>query len=100
MNTTYTETMIYYLIKFVLEAYTIQEGTKCDGKMSTSGELVFKVKYFSCMQEKSEWFWEKKYQQQAIVVPSLTIVHPCLDVMVMKYVNYIPRGVGNKNQAR
>ena len=30
MNTTYTETMIYYLIKFVLEAYTLQHETTCD----------------------------------------------------------------------
>ena len=42
MNKTYTTTMGYYVINFVLEAYTIQEDTTYDVKNSTVGELVVK----------------------------------------------------------
>ena len=42
INTTYTNTMGHYVIKSVLEAYTLQEDTTCNGKISTYGELVVK----------------------------------------------------------
>ena len=37
INTTDTTTMVYYVIKFMLEPYTLQEETICDGKISTAG---------------------------------------------------------------
>ena len=42
INTTYTTTMGYYVIKFMSEAYTLQEETAYSGQISTSGELVAK----------------------------------------------------------
>ena len=47
MNTTYTTTMGYYVVKFISEAHTLQEYTTCDGKINTSGELVVKVQYLN-----------------------------------------------------
>ena len=32
--TTYSTTMVYYVIKFVPEAYTLQDDTTCDKKLS------------------------------------------------------------------
>ena len=42
INTTNTTTMGYYVIKFLSEAYTLQEDRLCDGKTSTYGEIVVK----------------------------------------------------------
>ena len=42
INTTYTDTMVYYVIKFTSEPYTLQEETKCDGQTSTTVVLVVK----------------------------------------------------------
>ena len=51
MNTTYTSTTGYYVIKFVSEAYNLQDDTTCDGKNISAGKLVVKAQYLSCMQE-------------------------------------------------
>ena len=37
VNTTYITTISYYVIKFLSEAYTLQEDTTCYGKINTSG---------------------------------------------------------------
>ena len=37
INTTYTAAMVYCVIKFVLEAYTLQYDTKCYGQISLYG---------------------------------------------------------------
>ena len=57
MNIAYTSTMGYYVIKVVLEAYTLQEDTKCNKQIISSGELVVKSQYLSCMQVKTNWYW-------------------------------------------
>ena len=43
--------MVYYVVKFVSGAYTLQDDTKWDGQISSASELFFKAKYLSCMQE-------------------------------------------------
>ena len=58
INTTYTTAMVYYVIKFLSEGYTLQEETTCDGKIITAGELVFKAQYMNCMQDNKKWYWE------------------------------------------
>ena len=52
------------------------------------------------MQENTNWYWEQKNQQQVIIVPTQTIVHPCIDVVEVKYVHDILRSVFNINQAK
>ena len=59
-NTTDTSTMGYYVIKFVSEAYTLQEDTICDRQIISSGELVFKAQYLICMQENPLVLGEEK----------------------------------------
>ena len=50
INTTKTLTMVYYVIKFVSEAYTLQYDTTWDVKISSSNELVVKAQYLRFMQ--------------------------------------------------
>ena len=52
--------MEYYVIKFVLEAHTSQYNTTCNGKIISSGELVFKSQYLSFMQENTNCYWDQK----------------------------------------
>ena len=52
INTTEKLTIGYYVIKFVSEAYTLQDDTKCDGQISSAGELVVNEQYIICMKEK------------------------------------------------
>ena len=62
MNTIDTSTMGYYDIKFVSEAYTLQDNTTCEGKIVSSGGLVFKAQYLICMQENTNFYWNQKNQ--------------------------------------
>ena len=92
--------MGYYVIKFFSDAYTLQEDTTCDGICFLAGELVVKAQYLKYMQENTKCYWEKKHQQQVIIFPTLTIVNPCIDVMLVKYVHDIPRNACNRNQVK
>ena len=91
--------MGYYVIEFVSEAYTLQEDTTCEGKISTAGEMVVKVEYLRCIKEKKKCHWDKKQQQQLIIVLTRTIVHQFLDVIVVKYFHDIIRIFFNRKQA-
>ena len=99
-NTTETLTMRYYVIKFVLEAYTLQDNTTCDIKIISFGQLVVKAQYLRYTKEKINWYWKQKQQQQVIIVTTRTSVHPCLDVVGIRYVHNIHRSVCNRNQSK
>ena len=58
------------MIKFVSKAYILQDGTTCDGQIISHGELFFKAQYLSCMQENTNWYWDKKNHKQVIIVPT------------------------------
>ena len=69
----------------------------CDGQTCTAGELVVKAQYINFMQENTKWYRGQKPQQKNIIVPTRTIVHPCLDVTtITKEKN--TKSVFNKNQ--
>ena len=98
-NTTYSTTMVYYVINFVSEDYTLHEDNNCDGQIYTADKLFVKAQYLSCMKENTKWYWKKKHDKP-IIVTTHTILHLCLDVMVVKYFHYIPISVCNRNQAK
>ena len=56
INTTYTSTIVYYVIKFTSELNTLQEETKCDVKTSTTGALVVKSQYMKCVQYNTRFY--------------------------------------------
>ena len=62
MNTTDTETLVFYVVKYVTDKYTLQEENTCDGKISTAGELMIKYQYMSCMKSNSKRYWGGKQQ--------------------------------------
>ena len=49
MNTKYPKTMVYCVVQYVLNTYTLQEETIFDGKISKSEELLVKSQYISCI---------------------------------------------------
>ena len=48
-----------YVIKFISEAYRIQNNTKIDGQFIYDGEIVVKAQYLCSMQERTNWYWEQ-----------------------------------------
>ena len=93
MNKIGSKIMGYFAIQFVSEVYTLKEDTTHYRQIITDVELVVKANHSIFIIEKKKCHWEKKQQQKAVVVPTITIVHPYLDAMGLKYVHYIIRGV-------
>ena len=87
------------MIKIISEAYTLQEETTRDGKISTTGELVVKPQCMKFIQDNTKHYWGKLPQKNNIIVSTCTIVHPCLDDMAVMEVK-IPKGVFDGAQAR
>ena len=56
INTTDTATRRYYVIKLMSEPYKLQEEKMCNGKISTTGELVVKSQYINFMQDNTKWY--------------------------------------------
>ena len=52
------------------------------------------------MQENTNWYWKQQPLQQTIIAPTLTIIHPCLDVIIIRYVQDIPKNIFSRNQAK
>ena len=50
INTAYTTTDIFYIIKFISEAYTLQNHTQIYGQFIYSGELFIKAQYLCSLQ--------------------------------------------------
>ena len=99
INTTYTTTMGYYVIKLLSESYTLQEDTTCNRKIGIAGELVLKSQYTECMKYYTKWYQEKSQQQKSIIVPTRKNVHPCLYVIAVTEAKQITKSVCNRNQA-
>ena len=51
INTGDNTTNGFYVIKFISEAYTLQNNTEIDGHVISDGELVVKAQYLFSMQE-------------------------------------------------
>ena len=50
-------------------------------------------KYMSLMKTKTNWYWNQTQQQQIIFVPICKIVHLCIEVIVVKGVQDIPKKI-------
>ena len=100
INTYDTTTNGLYVIQFISEAYTLQNNTTIDGKIISSGEIVVREQYLWYMQENTNWYWKKQPLQQNIIVPTLTIIHPFLDVITIRYVQDILKNTRSRIQAK
>ena len=56
INTYDTTTNGFYCIKFISDAYTLQNNTTIYGKVISAGELFVKAQYLFSMQEKTNWY--------------------------------------------
>ena len=75
---------------FTSGAYILQENTTIYGKIITAGELVVKAKYLCSMQIDTNWYWNQQPKHHVITVPTLTIIHPQLEVNVITDFHAIP----------
>ena len=100
INTDVTTTNGLYFIKFLSEAYTLQNNTTIYGQVIYDGELVVKAKYLCSMQENTNWYWKQQPLQYTIIVPTRTILHTRLDVIIIRYVQDIPKNVCNSIQEK
>ena len=90
----------FYVIQFLSEAYILQNNTTIDGQVISDGELFAKAQYLSSQQENTNWYWKQQPLQHTIIVPTRTILHPSLDVITVRYVQYTPKNVCNRIQAK
>ena len=100
INKSDTTTNGLYVIKFISEAYTLQNNTQIDGQVISAGGLVFQAQYICYMQENYSWYWKQQPLQHTIIVPTRTIIHPCLGVVIITYVQYIPKNVYTRIQSK
>ena len=100
INTPDTTTNAFYVIIFTSEAYTLQDNTKIDGQIITSGELFVKSQYICFMQVDTNWYWNQHPQMHIIIVATRTILHPLLEVNAVTYFDTIPTSVSTRTQAK
>ena len=50
INTDYTTTNVFYVIKLLSDSYTLKNNTTIDGQVIYAGELVVRVQYICSMQ--------------------------------------------------
>ena len=61
----------------------LRNNTTIDGNIIYVGVLVVKAKYICFVQENTNFFWGQQPLQHTIVVPTSTIIHPRLDVVII-----------------
>ena len=87
-----------YVIQFVSNAYTLQSNTTIYGQVISAGELFVKAQYLCSMQEKTNWYRKQQSLQQTIILPTHTILHPRLEVTIIRYVQDTPKKLCIRNE--
>ena len=100
INTDDITTNGFYVIQFLSDAYTLKNNTTIDGQVISDGELVVKAKYLCSVQENTNWYWKQQPLQQTIIVPTRTILHPRLEVIIIRYVQDTPKKLCGKSEAK
>ena len=85
IKTTDNSTMGYYAVKFMSESYPLQYKCKNNGQISEYGDLVVKAQYMDCIKVNTNWYWEQSTKYNTIIIPTCTIFHPSLDLVIIKY---------------
>ena len=95
-----TTTNGFYVIKLISWSYTMQNNIQIDGHIVYAGKLVVNAQYLYNMQENTNWYWKQQPLQHNIIVPTRTIINPCLDVFGITYVQDTPTNIFNRIQAK
>ena len=89
-----------YVIKFISEAYTLQNNTTIDDQIISAGDLVVKAQYLCSMQENNNWHCYQQPLHQNIIFPTHIIPHQSIYVFEIKYVQDITKNVFNRIQLK
>ena len=76
-----------------------KNNTTNNGKVISAGELVVKAEYLFSVQENTNWYGKQQPLQQTIIFQTRTIIHTCLGVIILRYVQDIPNNLCISNQA-
>ena len=95
-----TTTNGFYVIQFISEEFKLQNNTTIDEQVISAGELVVKAQYICSMRENTNWYWKQQPPKQTIIVPTRTILHTRLDVITIRYVQYIPKNDCNTIESK
>ena len=60
INTSDTTIKGYYVMKFISEAYTLENNTTTDGQIISAGKIFVKAQYLFSMQENSNCYWKQQ----------------------------------------
>ena len=100
INTYNTTTNGLYVIQFISDAYTLQSNTTIDGQFISAGELFVKAQHICSMQENTNWHRKQQKLQQTIIFLTRTILHPRLEVIIIRYVQDTPKKLFIRNEAK
>ena len=92
-----TTTNGFYVIKFLSDAYTLQNNTTIYRQVVSAGKLIVKAKYLCSIQEKTNCYWKQQPLQQTIILPTRKILHPRLEVIIIRYVQETPKKLCGRN---
>ena len=87
-------------ITYRLLVLTNKNNTTIDGQVISDGEVVVKAQNIFSMQENTNWYWKQQQLKQTIVVPKRTVLHPRLDVIIIRYVQDILKNFCNRIQEK
>ena len=96
INTVDTTINGFCAIKFISDAYKLQNNTTIDGKIISVRGLFVREQYLCSIKEDSNGYGEQQLLQQNILVPTHTILRLCLHVFIMTHVQDIPITVCNR----
>ena len=52
------------------------------------------------MKENTSWYWKQQPLKHTIIFPTLTIIHPSLEVIIIRYVQDIPKKLCGRSEAK
>ena len=52
------------------------------------------------MKENTSWYWKQQPLKHTIIFPTLTIIHPSLEVIIIRYVQDIPKKLCGSSEAK
>ena len=100
INTADNTSNLLYVIQLISEAYMLQKTVTIYGKVISAHELVVRAQYLCSLQENTNIYWKQQPLQQTIIVPTQTIIHPHLHIIIIRYLKYIPNNLCSRNQAK
>ena len=88
INTAYSTTIVYYVVKFLPEPYALQGDKTVDKQAITAGELIVKEEYLSGMKTNTKWYCQQLKNKYSVIIETCTLVHTGLYVSTINFFRY------------